>query len=184
MVEDYNEIDLNKFMDYYDSHKTGIYALFLKEPKGLHFFGIKNLEIMKLIQTKMIKCDSMHHIGPLLYIGKTERSIKSRIREHFSLTPKSTLRRTIASLMGFQSIKTLCNNKLSYDVDEQSNLIITNWLKKYSYFKIYETNMAKKMEEEYIAKYQPPLNIEDCDNGQLTTLLSNCRKVFKNNIKK
>ncbi|MPM64968.1 hypothetical protein SDC9_111860 [bioreactor metagenome] len=84
--------------------------------------------------------------------------------------------------MGFKSIKTLCNNnKLSYDVDELSNLIITNWLKKYTYFKIYETSMHKEMEIKYIVTYQPPLNIEDCYNGKLTELLYNCRKVFRNN---
>ncbi|MDD7648088.1 GIY-YIG nuclease family protein, partial [Cloacibacillus porcorum] len=89
------------------------------------------------------------------------------------------LRRTIASIMGFKSFKIIYNNKISYEVDEQSNIIITNWLKKYSYFKIYETNTPKLIEEKYIGKYQPPLNIEDCNNGELTTLLSSCRKIFR-----
>lgn len=178
-MKDYNEVDIHKFIDYYDSYQPGVYALFLKEHRGLYFFGIKNPKVMKLIQLKIMHYDSIHHIGPLLYIGKTARTIKSRIEEHFSITPKSTLRRTIASIMGFKSFKIIYNNKISYEVDEQSNIIITNWLKKYSYFKIYETNTPKLIEEKYIGKYQPPLNIEDCNNGELTTLLSSCRKIFR-----
>ncbi|MPM64967.1 hypothetical protein SDC9_111859 [bioreactor metagenome] len=60
-MEDYNIIDLHKFIDYYDSSKSGIYALFLKAPEGLYFWGIKNLEIMKLIQKKYF-CATLYTI--------------------------------------------------------------------------------------------------------------------------
>lgn len=185
-----NDIDLNKFIGYYGSPHPGIYALFLKDVDSLKALAIKDEACFEQILNRARYINDQYHVGLLLYIGQTTRPLKKRITEHLSQTPKSTLRRTLAAIADLQGIfinkhETASHNakKKHYDISSQNNKALTDWLKDYTVFKIYECTKAllkdksMNLECKYIEKYGPPLNLDD--NPRVIKCVDVAKKAFE-----
>ena len=176
-MRDCQKIDLNQFIDYYDSPSRGIYALYLKELNGLEFLGVQELDALIGIQDRIQWIHNKFKVGFLLYIGIAKKGgLKKRIAKHLLRTPReSTIRYSLAALAGYKAQKF----SSKYTVNKTDNDLITNWLKKHTYFKIYEcaNDLVESLEDKYIEKYIPPLNISK--NPQILSCVSSAREKFR-----
>ncbi len=104
----------------------------------------------------------------LLYIGIAKKDTLSERIQNDHKTGKirtSTLRFTLAYCKGMQLY--LCqgttkNDKRKRKILKEDEEKITNWLSKNTEFRIIETDNCESIEKEYLRKYNPPLNIDDC----------------------
>ena len=156
-------ISLSDFKPYYESKSHGIYALFLKEGSSLSpFFSEKWCGKIEA-QMKKYNCPN------LLYIGIAKDKTLKRRTKYDHKTGRirySTLRYTISYCAGMQLYG--CKG---YTISEKRKISskdrakLTDWLLNNTYFKIIETDDCEKREKEYLEKYNPPLNIEDCPDS-------------------
>lgn len=178
-------VDLNLFIDYYPSTSSGLYALFLKSIDGLNYLKIQEPNCLTEIKDRIQYNSERYGIGLLLYIGKAEKyNIYTRVRKHLYRTPRnSTIRFTLAALIGFQAQKILRadNKSPKYNISRNNNLILTEWITEYTYFKIYECSKecTDCLEDKYIEKYIPPLNLDK--NPNKLVCVSQARDRFREN---
>lgn len=112
----------------------------------------------------------------IIYRYSKKRGLKKRIAKHLLRTPRvSTIRYSLAALAGFKAQKF----SSKYTVNKTDNDFITNWLKEHTYFKIYEcaNDLVESLEDKYIEKYIPPLNI--FKNPQILSCVSSAREKFR-----
>lgn len=138
---------LEEFEYYYRTTSSGVYALYLENIQGLKIFKD---EVAIRIKNRL------HN--NLLYIGMSSNLYRRIENQHLRRTPNSTLRRTIAQLLNME----LINRKLP---NLDNDLLITNWLKRNTYFMIYETGSKQEtvtLEKKLIDDLQPPFNKLGC----------------------
>ena len=108
----------------------------------------------------------------ILYTGISNNGIRKRdYKQHFTGNAgKSTLRKSLGSLMGFHKIPRDKakpeNGKTKFNEEDETKL--SSWMKE-NLLLLYSTDKntgaeMKKWEQELIAEYNPPLNIQENNN--------------------
>jgi predicted GIY-YIG superfamily endonuclease len=116
----------------------------------------------------------------VFYTGIGEKNLRKRISEHLKgKIATSTLRKSIAALMGFPFEQFTSGQKKKCRMSKGDEEMVSNWLRKNCVLIYKENTNYRSMEEELIKKLDPPLNIEhnpQCNNGIYVSQLSQLRK--------